>query len=74
MSLAGKPLSPREREVLTLTAEGREMDEIGAFLFLALNTVRTHRLNIYRKLGARNAAHAVHLAYQRGDLAAGGVR
>lgn len=64
----GKPLGNREFQVLTLTAEGLEMTEIAAALYISPHTVKTHRLKILTKLGAHNAAHAVHLAYQAGLL------
>lgn len=60
------PLSAREREVLTLIAEGRSLREIADLLTISLATVRTHAGNLYRKLGARNRPHAVALALQLG--------
>lgn len=64
----GQPLTSRERQILELTAQGLEMAEIGRKLFLVMATIRTHRHNAYRKLGARNAAHAIALAGRRGYL------
>ena len=54
-------LSPREREVLSLAAEGQGNDEIAAALHLSVRTVERHFHNIYAKLGvsgrsARTAA------------------
>lgn len=60
------PLSGREREVLTLIADGLALSEIGRQLTISLATVRTHAANVYRKLGARNRPHAVALALRRG--------
>ncbi len=42
---AFKKLSPRERQVLQLTAEGRAMKEIAAELGVSVKTVETHRRN-----------------------------
>lgn len=61
-------LSDREEQILHLIAEGRSGLEIGARLFIAHRTVRDHKHTLYKKLGARNSAHAVNLAYQAGLL------
>lgn len=63
--LAG-PLSPREREVLTLIAAGLDFQQIADELTISPATVRTHVQNAHRKLGARNRPHAIALAMQRG--------
>lgn len=60
------PVSPREREVLTLIAAGADLDQIAHELSISVNTVRTHIINAYRKLGAHNRAHAIALAMQQG--------
>lgn len=52
-------LSPREREILQLLAEGSTNKEIADLLTLSLKTVETHRANIMRKLGSRNLADLV---------------
>lgn len=51
-------LSPREREVLGLLADGYQGPEIAARLFLSLETVRTHIRNAVGKLGARTRVQA----------------
>ncbi len=51
-------LSPREREVLELLADGLQGPEIAARLFLSLETVRTHIRNAVAKLGARTRVQA----------------
>jgi DNA-binding CsgD family transcriptional regulator len=63
--LAG-PLSPREREVLSLVAAGADLLQIADELTISHATVRTHLGNAHRKLGAHNRAHAVALAMQLG--------
>jgi DNA-binding NarL/FixJ family response regulator len=59
-------LTPREREVLHLVAEGLTSDEIAERLSLSVRTVETHRANIMAKLGIRNQTRLVHFAIQRG--------
>ena len=55
-------LSPREREVLRLAAEGRTNREIGGELLLSLHTVRTHLENILGKLQLHSKLEAVAFA------------
>lgn len=59
-------LSPREREVLQLLAEGRTSPEIGKLLFVATTTVETHRRNIMRKLGLHSVADLTKYAIREG--------
>lgn len=51
-----RALSKRERAVAARFAEGLTCREVGAALFIAPTTVRTHVAAIYRKLGVRNKA------------------
>jgi DNA-binding NarL/FixJ family response regulator len=69
-------LSDREREVLTLLADGSTGGEVAERLVLSPETVRTHVRNAMEKLGARTRAHAVVLAIARGEIPApnAGVR
>jgi DNA-binding CsgD family transcriptional regulator len=55
------PLSPREREVLSLVSQGLRNQDIAQRLFISEVTVKVHVRNIMRKLGARSRAHAVSL-------------
>lgn len=61
-------LTRREREVLTLLAEGRSNREIADDLFVTLATVKTHLAHVYAKLGARNRNEAVGRAVELGLL------
>jgi LuxR family maltose regulon positive regulatory protein len=63
-----EPLSERELEVLQLLAEGLTNQEIGARLFLSLNTVKVHTRNIYGKLDVHNRTQAVAQARALGVL------
>jgi DNA-binding NarL/FixJ family response regulator len=62
----GADLTPREREVLTMLAEGASTEEIGSTLFLSLHTVRNHVRNILTKLHARTKLEAVVVAARAG--------
>ena len=62
------PLTPREREVLTLLARGANAEEIAADAVLSPETVRTHVRNAMRKLGARSRPHAVALAVRLREI------
>lgn len=66
--LRDEALSEREREVLSLLAEGASNREIGARLFLAESTVKTYVANILSKLHAANRTHAATLAHELGLL------
>jgi DNA-binding NarL/FixJ family response regulator len=61
-------LTERERQVLALVGEGKSNDEIGAELFLSPATARTHVSHAMAKLGARDRAQLVVVAYQTGLL------
>ena len=61
-------LSPREREIMHLMAEGGTAQDVGAQLGVSVETVRTHVRNVIRKLQARNRVHAIAIALQRGDI------
>jgi DNA-binding NarL/FixJ family response regulator len=59
-------LTERERQVLTLVGHGLSNDEIGAKLFLSPATARTHVSHAMAKLGARDRAQLVVIAFQTG--------
>jgi two-component system response regulator NreC len=61
-------LSPRECEVLQMLAEGRSAPEIARLLVISLPTVRTHQVNLKRKLGLKNRAEIVRYALDHGIL------
>ncbi len=58
------PLTPREKEILTLVAKGNSNSQIAQMLFVRDVTVKTHLNSIYRKLKVDNRVQAVLLAQQ----------
>lgn len=61
-------LSPREREILVMIADGRTAPEIARRLHLSTATVKTHILHLYDKLDVTERAAAVAEAMRRGIL------
>jgi DNA-binding NarL/FixJ family response regulator len=55
-------LSPRERHIVQLLAEGNNNKEVARNLNLSVKTVETHRSNIMRKMGFRSLADLVRYA------------
>jgi DNA-binding NarL/FixJ family response regulator len=66
------PLTPREREVLTLLGHGFSNSELASELTLSESTVKTHVARIFAKLNLRDRAQAVVLAYETGLVSPGG--
>lgn len=64
--VAQEPLSTREREVLQLLAEGKNVKEIGSLLGISAKTAERHRANIMHKLDIRDVAGLVRYAIQEG--------
>jgi two-component system response regulator NreC len=61
-------LTPREREVLQLSAEGHTLAEIAARLGISPRTAETHRTNLMHKLALRTQADLIRYAVRRGLL------
>ena len=57
-------LTPREREVLLLVADGSDQKEVAARLSISPKTVGSHLERIFTKLGVRSLAQAVALVYR----------
>jgi two-component system, NarL family, response regulator NreC len=74
--LAADPLSPREREVLDLIAQGYTNQQIADRFGLSVKTIETHRSRLVEKLGLRSRAELVRYALDSGlfpgDAAAAG--
>lgn len=66
-------LTPRQRQVLTLAANGHTNRQIGQALGIHPNTVDRHLAMAYNRLAARDRAHAVALALTAGLLPADAI-
>jgi DNA-binding CsgD family transcriptional regulator len=64
-----RPLTEREREVMTMVASGLHTDDLAESLFLSPETVKSHVQNALGKLGAHTRAHAVAIAMVTGEIA-----
>jgi DNA-binding NarL/FixJ family response regulator len=64
-----RELSPREREVLQLLAEGKSMKEVAAVLDISPRTVEFHKYRIMELLGAKTTADLVQHAIKLGLIA-----
>ena len=62
----GEALTPREREVLQLVAEGRSSKRIAAALGVTVKTIESHRASLMRKLHLRTVADLVRYAVRNG--------
>jgi DNA-binding NarL/FixJ family response regulator len=60
------PLTPRERQVLQLIAEGNSSKQVAAILNISVNTAETHRYRILEKLNIHEVAGLVRYAIRRG--------
>ncbi|WP_434781135.1 response regulator transcription factor [Amycolatopsis kentuckyensis] len=66
--LVSHVLTERELQVLTGMAAGKSNADIGHALFLSEDTVKSHARTLFRKMRARDRAHAVAIGYERGIL------
>ncbi len=58
-------LTPREKEVLKMLAEGNSVKEVASLLNLSVKTVEAHKFNLMRKLDIHNKAQLVQYAIQK---------
>lgn len=63
-------VSPREKEVLELIAHEHTAHEIASKLFISPHTVFSHRKNLLEKLGVRNTAGMIRVAFETGLISA----
>jgi DNA-binding NarL/FixJ family response regulator len=59
-------MTPRQREILQLLAEGKSAKEIGSALGLSARTVEDHKYRLMESLGIENSAELVHFAIKHG--------
>jgi two-component system response regulator NreC len=66
VTTAASPLSPREREVLQLIAEGWSTKQIASHLYVSIKTIETHRRQIMKKLDLHAIADLTKYAIREG--------
>jgi DNA-binding NarL/FixJ family response regulator len=64
--VSGRALTKRELQVLFGMSRGMTNAQIGSHLHLSEDTIKTHAKHVYRKLDARDRAHAVAQAFRSG--------
>ncbi len=64
-------LSPREMQLLRLVGEGKSSRDIASLLNLEVETIRSYRKSLMKKLGAKNATRLTHIALKAGLIAVG---
>lgn len=62
-------LTPRQREILQLLAEGKSAKQIAATLDISARTVEFHKYTLMESLGAKNTAELIHFAIRHGIVA-----
>jgi DNA-binding NarL/FixJ family response regulator len=62
-------LTPRQKDVLRLIAEGKRMKEIAADLDISVRTVEAHKRELMQTLGAQSNADLVRFAVRQGLVA-----
>ena len=68
--LSSEPLSPRERQVLQLMAEGKTTKAVAGVLNISVKTAETHRTRIMERLDNHETAGLVRYAIRRGLIQA----
>jgi DNA-binding NarL/FixJ family response regulator len=66
MSDSASPLTPRQREILQLLAEGRSAKEIAATLAISARTVEFHKYQMMEAHGLHSSAELIHFAIKHG--------
>jgi len=69
----GQRLTPSERTVLVLIANGRTLNSIAREQHIDVRTVRRYRSSAFRQLGARNLADAIGALVRAGTVQAGDI-
>ena len=67
-SMEERPLTNREEEILQLISQGFSTNAIAKQLHLSINTVKSHRRNLFRKMGANNMAVLIRRGLECGAL------
>lgn len=65
-------LTPREKQVFKLLAEGKTSRDIAKYLIMSLKTAMTHRANIMAKLNVHSRAELIRYAIRKGIISVEG--
>ncbi|AEV86709.1 yxjL-like transcriptional regulatory protein [Actinoplanes sp. SE50] len=65
---AARPLTPRQQETLRYIAAGHTNTDTAKLMGVGITTIKANIKAILARLGARNAANAVYLAFKTGEL------
>lgn len=61
-------LTSREKEILQLISKEFTTDEIAEKLFISVKTVESHKSNLFQKLGVKNSAGLIRVAFEKGFI------
>ncbi|NOT52558.1 MAG: response regulator transcription factor [Chitinophagaceae bacterium] len=64
---AAQPIK-REREIISLLAQGKSSKQISNMLYISKSTVDNHRQNLLKKLGASSTAEIIHRVVEKGVI------
>ncbi|MCF6361510.1 MAG: response regulator transcription factor [Cyclobacteriaceae bacterium] len=61
-------LAPKEKKILNMLRQGCTSDEVSVKMNLSLHTIKAYRKNMFIKFSAKNVAHLIAIAFEKGHL------